>query len=88
MASILHILSSCGCYDYVWSGDSVAGGMASVGCTQTDEWFYHHLSQAARGCVECCGSAASCTQTPTCKLLRVEIHPENRSQLAVSGMLF
>ena len=66
----------------------MAGGMASVGCTQTDEWFYHHLSQAACGCVECCGSAASCTQTPTCQLLSVEIHPENRSQLAVSGMLF
>ena len=58
-------LSSCGCYDYgVVRSQCDVGGTASVCCTQTDKWFYHHLSQAASGCVECCGSTASCTQAP------------------------
>ena len=88
------ILTSCGCYDYgVVRSQCDVGGMASVCCTQTDKWFYHHLSQVASGCVECCGSTASCTQAPTCKLhsvqsYKINVHPENRSQLASSGTLF
>ena len=64
------------------------GGMASVCCTQTDKWFYHHLSQAASGCEECCGSTAFCTQAPTCNLHGVQSNIENKPQLASLGTLF
>ena len=83
------ILSSCGCYGYgVVRSQCDVGGMASVCCTQADKWFYHHLSQVASGCVECCGSAAFCTQAPTCKFHSVQSSIENSFQLGFLGMLF